>query len=229
MLWDQALPAIDRAVRGRAVQPEQRGGGGVAGHDAARDRGGQRSVPDAGLSGAGRREAPPTGGAGAVGPHHQRRHGGQHRGAVGGAEPEVRRRRAAGGDPRGADAGGGAHSSRCRSGAASRARLVELDTWTLLNLDLDALAGLPAALATLGIEPEAATEALAGYCGAECRAGRVLPQLHAGHAGAAGAPGAGDRALFLAEGGHAARAGAECACWCSASTWMRGSTSSMSR
>ncbi len=43
------------------------------------------------------------------------------------------------------------------------ARLAELDTWTLLNLDLDALAGLPAALAALGIEPEAATEALAGY------------------------------------------------------------------
>ena len=43
------------------------------------------------------------------------------------------------------------------------ARLVELDTWTLLNLDLDVLAGLPAALFALGIEPEAATEALAGY------------------------------------------------------------------
>jgi glutamate/tyrosine decarboxylase-like PLP-dependent enzyme len=43
------------------------------------------------------------------------------------------------------------------------ARLVELDTWTLLNLDLDVLAGLPAALATIGIGPETATEALAGY------------------------------------------------------------------
>ena len=44
-----------------------------------------------------------------------------------------------------------------------RARLVELDTWTLLNLDLDVLAGLPTVLAGLGIAPEDATEALAGY------------------------------------------------------------------
>ena len=45
----------------------------------------------------------------------------------------------------------------------SRARLVELDTWTLLNLDLDAVAGLPAALAGLGVSPETLTQALAGY------------------------------------------------------------------
>ena len=43
------------------------------------------------------------------------------------------------------------------------ARLIDLDTWTLLNLDLDTLAGLPAALTGLGINPEAATDALAGY------------------------------------------------------------------
>lgn len=43
------------------------------------------------------------------------------------------------------------------------ARLVELDTWTLLNLDLDVLAGLPRALADLGIGPEIGTEALSGY------------------------------------------------------------------
>lgn len=42
-------------------------------------------------------------------------------------------------------------------------RLIELDTWTLLNLDLDAIAGLPAALAALGVPPEILTEALAGY------------------------------------------------------------------
>ena len=43
------------------------------------------------------------------------------------------------------------------------ARLAELDTWTLLNLDLGALAGLPAALHALGIPAETVTEALAGY------------------------------------------------------------------
>lgn len=43
------------------------------------------------------------------------------------------------------------------------ARLVDLDTWTLLNLDLRTLAGLPAALAALGVAPDAATEALTGY------------------------------------------------------------------
>jgi len=43
------------------------------------------------------------------------------------------------------------------------ARLVDLDLWTLLNLDLDALAGLPAALAARGISVEEATEAVRGY------------------------------------------------------------------
>jgi glutamate/tyrosine decarboxylase-like PLP-dependent enzyme len=43
------------------------------------------------------------------------------------------------------------------------ARLIDLDTWTLMNLDLDTLAGLPAALTGFGIDPEAATDALAGY------------------------------------------------------------------
>ena len=47
------------------------------------------------------------------------------------------------------------------SGAS--ARLAELDTWTLLNLDLGALAGLPAALQALGIPAETVNEALAGY------------------------------------------------------------------
>ncbi len=43
------------------------------------------------------------------------------------------------------------------------ARLCDLDTWTLLNLDLDVAAGLPAALARLGISPDAAKEALGAY------------------------------------------------------------------
>ena len=43
------------------------------------------------------------------------------------------------------------------------ARLAELDTWTLLNLGLDTVAGLPAALAGLGIEPETLTRSLGGY------------------------------------------------------------------
>ena len=47
--------------------------------------------------------------------------------------------------------------------AGGMARLAELDTWTLLNLDLGALAGLPAALQALGIPAETVTEALAGY------------------------------------------------------------------
>ncbi len=42
-------------------------------------------------------------------------------------------------------------------------RLVELDTWSLLNLDLDVVAGLPAALAELGISPETLTQSLGGY------------------------------------------------------------------
>jgi len=45
-------------------------------------------------------------------------------------------------------------------------RLIDLDTWTLLNLDIDVVAGLPAALAALaalGITPEVLTEALVPY------------------------------------------------------------------
>ena len=42
------------------------------------------------------------------------------------------------------------------------ARLMELDTWTLLNLDLGAVAGLPAAVAALGVAGETLTQALAG-------------------------------------------------------------------
>ena len=43
------------------------------------------------------------------------------------------------------------------------ARLVDLDTWTLLNLDLDAIAGLPARIAELGIEPARLLRMLAGF------------------------------------------------------------------
>ncbi len=42
-------------------------------------------------------------------------------------------------------------------------RVIELDTWTLLNLDLDVIAGLPAAIAKLGIAPDVLTEALEPY------------------------------------------------------------------
>ena len=42
-------------------------------------------------------------------------------------------------------------------------RLSELDTWTLLNLDLDVVAGLPTALFQLGVDPAALTRVLAGY------------------------------------------------------------------
>ena len=42
-------------------------------------------------------------------------------------------------------------------------RLTELDTWTLLNLDLDVVAGLPAAVAAMGVTPEALTDALVPY------------------------------------------------------------------
>jgi len=42
-------------------------------------------------------------------------------------------------------------------------RLIDLDTWTLLNLDIDVVAGLPAAVAALGIAPETLTEALVPY------------------------------------------------------------------
>ena len=45
----------------------------------------------------------------------------------------------------------------------STGRLSELDTWTLLNLDLDVVAGLPAALFELGIDPAALTRILTGY------------------------------------------------------------------
>ena len=43
------------------------------------------------------------------------------------------------------------------------APLVELDTWTLLNLDLDVVAGLPGALAALGVSPELMTRVLSAY------------------------------------------------------------------
>ena len=45
----------------------------------------------------------------------------------------------------------------------SRARLVDLDTWTLLNLDLDVSAELPAAVAEAGVDPEQLFSALEGY------------------------------------------------------------------
>jgi len=43
------------------------------------------------------------------------------------------------------------------------ARLLELDTWTLLNLDIDVVAGLPRAVAALGIAPDVLTQALVPY------------------------------------------------------------------
>jgi glutamate/tyrosine decarboxylase-like PLP-dependent enzyme len=43
------------------------------------------------------------------------------------------------------------------------ARLIDLDPWTLLNLDLDVLAGLVPAFAERGISIDAATNALRGY------------------------------------------------------------------
>ncbi len=45
----------------------------------------------------------------------------------------------------------------------SRARLVDLDTWTLLNLDLDVVAKLPTDLLALGVEAETLERALGGY------------------------------------------------------------------
>ena len=44
-----------------------------------------------------------------------------------------------------------------------RGRLVDLDPWTLLNLDIDVVAGLPAAIAELGISPQRVTRILGGY------------------------------------------------------------------
>ena len=43
------------------------------------------------------------------------------------------------------------------------ARLVDLDTWSLLNLDIDAVAALPAAIADLGIPPARLTRILGGF------------------------------------------------------------------
>ncbi len=42
-------------------------------------------------------------------------------------------------------------------------RLVELDTWTLLNLDIDTVAALPGAITALGIAPDRLTRMLGGY------------------------------------------------------------------
>ena len=43
------------------------------------------------------------------------------------------------------------------------ARLIDLDTWTLLNLDLDAIAALPARIIELGIPPARLTRMLGGF------------------------------------------------------------------
>ena len=43
------------------------------------------------------------------------------------------------------------------------ARLIDLDTWTLLNLTVDTLAGLRAAVSEFGIDPVTLNEALTGY------------------------------------------------------------------
>ena len=45
----------------------------------------------------------------------------------------------------------------------SRARLVDLDTWTLLNLDLDVVAELPQTLIGMGVAGETLTDLMAGY------------------------------------------------------------------
>ena len=42
-------------------------------------------------------------------------------------------------------------------------RLVDLDTWTLLNLDIDTVAALPAAIVELGIESQRLTRMLGGF------------------------------------------------------------------
>ncbi len=47
--------------------------------------------------------------------------------------------------------------------SGGQARLVELDTWTVMNLDLDVLAGLPLRILAEGIESETLSAALAGY------------------------------------------------------------------
>jgi glutamate/tyrosine decarboxylase-like PLP-dependent enzyme len=47
--------------------------------------------------------------------------------------------------------------------SGQRARLIDLDPWTLINLDIDVVAGLPAALAELGVGPEVLQASLAGY------------------------------------------------------------------
>ena len=47
--------------------------------------------------------------------------------------------------------------------AGGTARLRDLDTWTLLNLDLDVVARLPHAVAELGVAPEELSRALAAY------------------------------------------------------------------
>jgi glutamate/tyrosine decarboxylase-like PLP-dependent enzyme len=44
-----------------------------------------------------------------------------------------------------------------------RARLIDLDTWTLLNLDIDAVAALPGDIVALGLEPARLTRLLGGY------------------------------------------------------------------
>ncbi len=43
------------------------------------------------------------------------------------------------------------------------ARLIDLDVWTLLNLDLDAIAALPQAIAELGVAPDRLTRILGGF------------------------------------------------------------------
>ena len=43
------------------------------------------------------------------------------------------------------------------------ARLLELDTWSLLNLDLDVIAGLPSAIGAAGVDGEVLARVLGGY------------------------------------------------------------------
>ncbi len=94
MLWDQVMPATVGLFAAMLYNQNNVAAEASPVTTRLEIEVGQRPVPHAGLHGAARRQAARPR-PGAVGAHHQRRHGRQHRGAVGGAEPEVRRRGAA--------------------------------------------------------------------------------------------------------------------------------------
>ena len=89
------------------------------------------------------------------------------------------------------------------------ARLIDLDTWTLLNLDLDTVAGVAGRHHRAGRGAGAADPHASRLQRAECRARRVLPLVHARCVRAADAAGACHQPLLLAESGNPARAGTE--------------------